>query len=117
MGLDTSHNCWHGSYTSFNEFRFALGRQIGINLSEYIGFGGDKDPDSVKHDANPLLFHSDCDGELSVDESKRIVTGLNDILEKFNLNIANYTGIEQDIIQFRDGCLDAISKNETIDFH
>jgi hypothetical protein len=29
MGLDTSHNCWHGAYSSFAHWRNDIGRVIG----------------------------------------------------------------------------------------
>lgn len=119
MGLDTSHNCWHGPYSSFNRFRYSLGKQIGIDLDEYIGYSsrGTKDLASIEHDLMPLFNHSDCDGELTVSESKRIVIGLNSVLENFNDEIEADYDFKEKIIQFRDGCLDAISKNEIIDFH
>lgn len=65
----------------------------------------------------PLFNHSDCDGELTVEESKRIVKGLNNVLENFNEEIKADYNFKKNIIQFRDGCLDAISKNEIIYFH
>lgn len=119
MGLDTSHNCWHGSYSSFNKFRYSLGRQIGVNLDEYNGYGkGEiKELTSIKHDLLPLFNHSDCEGELTVKESEQIVKGLNSVLENFNEEFGLPYDFKNKIIQFRDGCLDAISKNEIIDFH
>lgn len=30
MGLDTSHDCWHGSYGGFREFREMVGRAAGL---------------------------------------------------------------------------------------
>ena len=119
MGLDTSHNCWHGPYSSFNEFRYSLARQIGINLNEYAGYdeGGTKDLTTIEHGLMPLFDHSDCDGDLTVEQSARIVDGFNNVLENFNDKIKSYPGFKDDIIQFRDGLLDAISKNEVVDFH
>lgn len=119
MGLDTSHNCWHGPYSSFNGFRYSLGRQIGINLDEYIGYGGKgtKNIENIEHELMLLFNHSDCEGELTVEESKQIVIGLNKVLENFNENLELSYNFKNKIIQFRDGCLDAISKNEIIDFH
>lgn len=119
MGLDTSHNCWHGPYSTFNRFRYSLGHQIGINLDEYAGYNnnGTKDLSEIEHDLMPLFNHSDCDGELSIEESKRIVKGLNSVLENFNEEMQFDFNFKKQIIQFRDGCMDAISKNEIIDFH
>jgi hypothetical protein len=127
MGLDTSHNCWHGPYSSFNEFRRALAACIGIDLSEYMGYGNEsatKDLSSIEHGIMPLLNHSDCEGELSVEESRSISEGLSPILN----SLSQYSTEEIDrkykawrfkerIEKFRDGCLLAIENNEVIDFH
>ena|SRR5690606_34976297 len=119
MGLDTSHNCWHGSYSSFNRFRYSLGHQIGIDLYDYAGYGskGVKDLAKIEHELMPLFNHSDCDGILTVEESKQIVIGLNKVLENFNNKIEADFDFEEKIIQFRDGCLNAIQRNEEVDFH
>ena len=119
MGLDTSHNCWSGAYSSFNIFRYLLGYQIGINLDDYVGYGktGVKDLTKIEHELMPLFNHSDCDGILSVEESKQIVIGFNRVLENFNEKIESDEDFKEKIIQFRDGCLDAIKLNEEIDFH
>lgn len=65
MGLDVSHDCWSGSYTSFGRFREALCELGGFGrLHSYQGFGGTKEwPDGdalIK-----LLDHSDCDGDIA----------------------------------------------------
>ncbi len=38
MGLDTTHDAWHGSYGSFNSWRTWLAQQIGIPLELMQGF-------------------------------------------------------------------------------
>jgi hypothetical protein len=38
MGLDTTHNAWHGPYSSFNQWRHWLAEQIGIPLEIMEGF-------------------------------------------------------------------------------
>lgn len=119
MGLDTTHNCWHGAYSSFNRFRYSLGKQIGINLDDYIGYGdnGTLDLNNLQHDLMPLFNHSDCDGALSVEESKKIANGLNQVLGNFNDKLDMDYDFKEKVTQFRDGCLDAISKNEIVKFH
>lgn len=130
MGLDTSHNCWHGPYSSFNRFRHSLAKQIGINLDDYAGYGGKYivgegitgggtiELSSIKHDVQPLLDHSDCDGHLSVTKCKKIVKGLNSILENYNYDIEpDHVYMIEKITQFRDGCLDAIERKEAVEFH
>lgn len=120
MGLDTSHNCWHGPYSAFGKFRSSLAAQIGIgDLDEYDGYGkeGGKDIKSIEHDLMPLFDHSDCDGVLIVEDSKRIANGLNQVLDNFNEKIEkNPEELKRLIIQFRDGLLDAISRDEIVEF-
>ena len=119
MGLDTTHNCWHGGYSGFNRFRYSLGYQIGIDLDDYLGYEGKKGKklEDIDHDLMPLFNHSDCDGILTVEESKKIVNGLNSVLENFNEELECDYNFKEKIIQFRDGCLDAISQNEIVEFY
>lgn len=116
MGLDTTHNCWHGAYSSFNLFRKNLASLIGFNLNDFEGFGGTRSFSEMKHGIMPLLNHSDCDGELTVDECKSIVEGLNDVLEKNKELEQSDKYFYYKVVQFRDGCLDAISNNEEVRF-
>lgn len=120
MGLDTTHDCWHGAYSSFNEFRYELGRRIGINLDDYKGYHGNgtKELTSIAHPLMPLFNHSDCDGELSVEECKQIVSGLNGVIEAAVPEDKDSPfSFLRKVVQFRDGCLLAISKNEIVEFH
>lgn len=119
MGLDTTHNCFHGAYSSFNRFRYSLAAQIGVDLDEYNGYSksGTKNLEDIDHGIMPLLNHSDCEGRLKVSESRKIVEGLNAILGNFNNEIKSDYDFKDRIIQFRDGCIEAISKREMIKFH
>lgn len=38
MGLDTTHDCWHGSYTAFNRWRHKIAELAGIPLPLMEGF-------------------------------------------------------------------------------
>lgn len=119
MGLDTTHNAWHGPYSSFGRWRKWLAKQIGFNLEEMQGYGGDRPFDEMDHDIKPLLNHSDCDGELSPEECKQIANGLKQIIDKVSnqsTDLIESRHIEV-TIQFREGCLLAYSQNETIEFH
>lgn len=114
MGLDTTHDAWHGPYSSFNRFRTWIAKQINIELHEMDGFGGSKEwDDSI--DLYPLLYHSDCDGELTVEESKRIVKGIDDLMSNLDESQRDEYMIEK-LNQFKRGCELAISKNEIIEF-
>lgn len=118
MGLDTTHGCWSGPYSSFNRFRYSLGQQIGINLDDYLGYGGGgtKDLEDIKHNIMPLLNHSDCEGRLTVKEARKIAKGLQEILDNFNEDIPADHYFKNKIETFRDGCLFAVSKKEMIHF-
>lgn len=118
MGLNTTHNCWNGPYSSFNRFRYSLGYQIGVDLDDYVGYSkdGTKQLSSIKHDLMSLFNHSDSDGRLTIKECKNIVKGLNDVLENFVENDKYDFDFKDKILQFRDGCLDAISKKQMVHF-
>lgn len=110
MGLDTTHNAWHGAYSRFHRWRVAVANAIGINIDEMEGFGGTKDWDQ-NHPLTPLLHHSDCDGDLSVEECKRLIIGLTEIKDKLEPEW------KERAEQFIKGCQDAIEADESIEFH
>jgi len=118
MGLDTTHEAWHGPYSSFNQFRYWLANLIGISLNDYIGYNenGTKDLTSINHPLMPLFNHSDCDGKLTSDECKQIAEGIDSALKNTEPDEQPYSHY-QEAITFRDGCLLAYSKNEEIEFH
>ncbi len=123
MGLDTTHGAWHGPYSSFNNFRKDIAAQIGINLDYCHGFGFRMphkttiDLSKINHPITTLLRHSDCDGELSVDECRKTVTGIDQILDSLNKElIENHELFMIDFLQFKRGCLKAIEKNEPLEF-
>jgi len=122
MGLATTHNCWHGSYGTFNWFRFNLGKQIGIDLQDYIEYSGNgkKSLNDIHHNLIPLFNHSDCEGILTPDECKKIVKGLNNVLNNYNPDLVNYGDADyfkNKLIQFKNGCKKAIEANENVEFH
>ena len=77
MGLDTTHDCWHGPYSAFARFRVQVAHAVGEPTSTdnreldlwYRGeFANDKGlmgewPENEPADPiYVLLCHSDCDG-------------------------------------------------------
>lgn len=120
MGLDTTHNAWHGPYSSFNRFRHELAKRIGIDLKEYHGYNDThdgKDLKDINHPLMDLFDHSDCDGELTPSQCLLIARGLEDVILKSPLPV----GIEEEdfiekCIQFKNGCALAYSKQENIEF-
>lgn len=132
MGLDTTHGAWNGPCNYFNCFRRWLANQIGIDLYDYIGFGkfvkteggieyvetGFNDLKSIKHDIQPLLDHSDCDGLLTPEECQRVANGLKDIIDRTqgdpSIEAREYRLLA---IRFKNGCLLAAKKKENLEFH
>lgn len=133
MGLDTTHDAWHGAYSSFMEWRVWLANQIGLNLYEMEGFS-DRDYsnpnrklgaikwDTVDDDLKYLLNHSDCDGYLTPTQCKKIASRLTDLLEGKSIP-ESYTLADDDgyflskTKKFRDGCLKAFKDKQRLEFH
>ena len=92
MGLDTSHDCWSGPYSSFNRWRTIVAQAAGITLECMEGFGGgwseDSTPGTIKWESLPpsplhlLLNHSDCDGHLRWEDCAAIADALEVLLPR-----------------------------------
>lgn len=106
MGLDTSHDAFHGSYSAFNclrqEVAHAVGGSYGPHwLRNYHGqLARDRDgylirdtslddsmvylPVEITPDAYPglleFLRHSDCDGEISPEMCAKVADDLESLL-------------------------------------
>jgi hypothetical protein len=69
MGLDTTHDCWHGAYSAFMRWRAALCEVAGYGdimlRTGYCEPRGSRGIDWPDDDVLvELLYHSDCDGDL-----------------------------------------------------
>lgn len=117
MGLDTTHGCWSGSYSSFNAFRTRIAELIGVSLWDFEGFGGSKSFNTLDHPIKPLLNHSDCDGILTSEECYSVSKGIDLILKDYHEEEAGIFSFKDLLVQFRDGCLLAYSSNENVEFH
>lgn len=112
MGLDTSHDCWHGAYSAFHRWRQALCKAMDyppLDLME--GFyepGGHRDVIAFAQKGlgmrdsfadiqqclpikwsglkpsplQELLYHSDCDGEIPAELCAPIADALEELLPK-----------------------------------
>ena len=110
MGLDITHKTFSGSYSSFNSWRKIIAWEMGIDLVQMEGFGGDKSWTPFENlDLYPLLNHEDCDGILTPSECSKIIRGL----AKVNFPDQETSEIA---LQFIEGCKLAISKNENLEF-
>ena len=85
MGLDTTHDCFHGAYSRFMRWRAALAEAVSIVLPYMEGFSGDA-PGMLWKDVMPddplteLLFHSDCDGILKWENAAALADRLEAII-------------------------------------
>lgn len=112
MGLDTTHDCWHGPYSSFGEWRKAICEAAGLgDLNDFCGFGGDlpfPEGDPIVH----LLDHSDCDGEILHDHCAPLA----DALEKLLPNLdGDYN--QRKARLFIAGLRTAHEAGENVEFH
>lgn len=100
MGLDTTHDCWHGPYSAFGRWREwlnlfvmqARGEAGDERAKEIAGMGatreaimrawdeGHYDDESVP--INVLMGHSDCDGEIPAKMCGPLADALQEIIDK-----------------------------------
>jgi hypothetical protein len=140
MGLDISHNAFHGSYSAFNRLRQAICYVIGGSYpphmeSNYLLWSSDNPPDKntwywgqgYSEETHPGLFlflcHSDCDGEISPEDCLKVVKDLEPIiprLEELGLdwgNIQKNGGFAGTCRKFIDGCKLAAQSKEPLYFY
>lgn len=113
MGLDTTHDCWHGSYSSFNRWRKKLCEVAGYGaLNDRIGFGGNE-PWPKDDPLVLLLHHSDCDGELDWTKCNDIANRLAACLPSMERAGEDYAA---KTIQFIQGLRLAATNKENVEF-
>jgi hypothetical protein len=119
MGLDTTHECWHGAYSSFNLWREKLCEAAGLgNLRDYEGFSGDKQWPQLPIVA--LLNHSDCEGKIAWKDCKPIADALIELVpalknaDRGRIQVDYYV---QKTERFIAGLLEAHENHESVEFH
>jgi hypothetical protein len=133
MGLDTTHNAFHGAYSAFNNFRRFLLKSIGGSfpphenkeLEDGYWYFGDGYNVETHKGLREFFGHSDCDGEISPEMCKVVADELEDILprvEKLAETEPSYGHILRDggwvsvTKQFIEGCRLAYERNEPLEF-
>lgn len=119
MGLDTTHDCWHGAYSAFSRWRQKIAEVAGLGtLDDYIGYGGDKRW-PVDSPLVILLNHSDCDGEIQWEDCGPLAEALERLLPSLSNagdgggHIGSY---EEKTKQFISGLKLAASRKENVEF-
>lgn len=120
MGLDTSHDCWHGSYGAFNRWRTKICEVAGYGaLEERENFGGSK-PWPEGDVLIKLLDHSDCDGEIATEDCGPIADRLESLLPALRIagdgggHVGDYATKTETFIS---GLRAAAKANEPVEFY
>lgn len=129
MGLDTTHDCWHGAYSSFSYWRNLVATAAGRELYEggYWTPGWEDLPNLAdkiqgrwsEPPADPLLvllIHSDCDGIIPTE----LCAALADRLEKLVPLMPDddaWGGWGPKTQEFVDGLRAAYAAGEDVEFH
>jgi hypothetical protein len=129
MGLDTTHDCWHGAYSAFHRWRAKICEVAGYGkLGDYEGF---RDDVSGDHGSKPwpkgdplvvLLSHSDCDGEIGTKDCAPLADALEQLLPALDraegggghVDRGGYAGWTR---QFIKGLRRAAAAGEDVEFH
>ena len=134
MGLDTSHDCWHGAYGAFARWRRELARAAGYKILEPRLGQPDYDlPWDMFEEKNyqgewdsppgddPLLFllaHSDCDGVIHPGQGIHIARRLESLLPLLDESASggHVTSMRDKTQQFIDGLRKAAAAGEDVEF-
>lgn len=142
MGLDTSHDCWHGAYSAFSRWRQQVARAAGYMVEKVtwqdIGYPVDTvmlewhryeaknfmgEWDELPSDPLLLLIvHSDCDGEIKAEHTALLANRLEQILPDIEDapdggHIGYRGGYKACTERFIKGLREAHAAGEAVDFH
>jgi hypothetical protein len=141
MGLDITHDCWHGAYSAFMKWRHAVAEAAGYAIWPVMtdmGFGTPMPQDTIMLDwghvsddnlmgewdelpHDPLLLilaHSDCEGIIKKEFCQPLANRLKEILPNMPKGDAGgHIGDWQEKTQkFIDG-LEIAANEEDVEFH
>ena len=119
MGLDTTHDCWHGAYSAFHRWRTKLAEVAGLPpLDSMTGFGGSRSWDE-SDPLTKLLSHSDCDGEIASADCDPLADRLTELLPLLpEGDGGGHIGDWREKTQrFIDGLRRAAAAGEDVEFH
>jgi len=112
MGIDFSHGKAHWSYSGFMRFRARLAETLGY-VDSLSHMYNDGTYTCMKNEAiYPLIDHSDCDGNLTVEEMQQIIPQLEDIINSWPADDGEKSRGKFLVESMKE----AISENEPLEF-
>lgn len=144
MGLDTTHDCWHGSYSSFNVWREEIAKALDIPIGLMDGWYEREGIQSIL--ANPpvwmqeildrrlfnylpiywetlkpdvihvLLTHSDCDGLINTNHLIPLAERLEEIAALLPDEIDKRFNMREKAFKFATGLRLAADLGEVVEF-
>ena len=120
MGLDTTHDCWHGPYSSFMRWREKLAAAAGLPpLREFEGYTDIPKWKWSMLYADPLvalLNHSDCEGEIGVEYLLPLAARLEELAPAL-ADDPIFPSDRKHALKFAAGLREAARKGEAVEFH
>ncbi len=131
MGLDTSHDCWHGPYSQFMEWRIWL--NLFIQMDRYPDRWYDHCNGATRENyerawregrytdqsdpLNVLMNHSDCDGEIPANLCEPLADALYDLMVRRMPERGVYDEKRPATERFIAGLRKAAAAGEAVEFH
>ena len=116
MGLTTTHGCWDGSCTSFNNWRRKLHSYASPGDSRTLdeAWVADHYADQSKP-INVLMNHSDCDGDIPAEVCGPLADALQEIADRMRADGSDTEALE-DTEVFIAGLRGAEAYGEAVEF-
>lgn len=133
MGLDTSHDCWHGPYSMFMRWREKLNlyvmmdrektdsaagriRNMGCTREALVAAWEEGQYDDQTVPINVLMGHSDCEGEIPADMCGPLADALEALLVRMPESDL-YDTARPATLRFIAGLRRAAAAGEPVEFH
>lgn len=126
MGLDTTHACWHGSYSGFKVFRDAVARAAEI-ANGYVpdyenhpnrAVMGWWDNDHPYGDVLDVFFvHSDCEGYIFPRDANKLIPALTALLPHVEGDYYPGVTYQSKLTTFIAGLQAAADEWQIVEFH
>ncbi len=133
MGLDTTHDAFHGAYSAFNRFRQAIAKAAGGSWPPHADPIEYPNPEQWYWDESyseethrglfALMMHSDCEGEISPEDCVCVANDLETLLPALDEmgsgggHLEREGGIGAVTRKFITGCRLAATENKPLGFH